>query len=66
MFSFGWVTQSKITRNIKVNNILTRVIKEYLSEIGFEHYKFENKSRFHQALPSNKICYIFIWRDHCL
>ena len=49
MFSFGWVTQSKITRNIKVNNILTRVIKEYLSEIGFEHYKFENYS--------NKNCY---------
>lgn len=49
MFSFGWVTQSKITRNVKVNNILTRMIKEYLVKKGFERFKAEN--------DSNKNCY---------
>ena len=45
MFSFGWVTQSKITRNIKVNNILTRVIlQQYLSlDIGNESREISTK-----------------------
>lgn len=61
MLSFGWVTQEQIRGTMKVNNLLTKAIKEYLLKKGYEQFQDKEISSKNCLYHSGTKQYIIVY-----